>query len=192
MQQDNLELPEIQSACYGYSTIDTSSGAKTNWQKASVGHNADWANDLKRLIGRSQVRQTRWFPGPQGPHGPQGDLGQLGIDSYLYPDDDEERSKIMANNKKGSFRIVRVIVADPNENLSVNDRVLYDSGENITELEDQELFFELEIKQLLVDHNAKRLATLDKEATKKREQDVYLEPIRIKDLQMRVVTLAEF
>jgi hypothetical protein len=52
-----------------------------------------------------------------------------------------------------STRILRVILADPDENLPVEKRVLFQGPEKLTDLTDQELFFELPVQDLLAKHN---------------------------------------
>lgn len=89
-------------------------------------------------------------------------------------------------------RIVKVYIADPNENLSLSDRVLYSGDEQLTDSTDQELFFETPIKELLAKHNELRLHTIDKKASEKSGRDVLLEAVRIRDLKMVVVTVASF
>lgn len=86
-------------------------------------------------------------------------------------------------------RIVKVFVADPNENVPVDKCLLIQGEEKLTELTDQELFFELDIKAALEKHNAYRVTVRNK-AVKEREE--FLEPARIRDLKMTVVTIAQF
>jgi len=94
--------------------------------------------------------------------------------------------------KDSSLRIVRVIIADPDPNLPLENRVLHDSKEITTDLDDRELFFEINIKEKLDAHNAVRAKTIDKDASKEKTKDVFLEPLRIRDLKMTVVTVAQF
>lgn len=89
-------------------------------------------------------------------------------------------------------RIVKVFIADPNENLPLDKRILYSGDEKLTDLTDQELFFEVPIKELLDAHNAVRAATRDRKQTEKFGREVFLEPVRIRDLKMVVTTVAEF
>jgi hypothetical protein len=89
-------------------------------------------------------------------------------------------------------RIVKVYIADPDTALELNKRVLHSGEEQLTDLSDQELYFDIAVGDLLKEHNALRSQTLDKKATAKAGKDVYLEPIRIRDLKMVVVTIAEF
>ena len=101
-----------------------------------------------------------------------------------------------ANEVKGTpvstTRIVKVIIADTNDNLPLNKRVLYTGDEQLTDLTDQELFFEVPIAELLAKHNDTRKATVDKKASEKFGRDIFLEPVRIRDLKMVVVTVAQF
>lgn len=96
------------------------------------------------------------------------------------------------SNQEAALRIVRVIVADPDINLPLANRVLHDSKEKITDLDDRELFFEINIKDILDAHNKVREVTIDKAATKESGKQINLEPIRIRDLKMTVVNIAAF
>lgn len=84
-------------------------------------------------------------------------------------------------------RIVQVFVADPNDNLSLDDCLLFKGEEKLTDATDQELFFELDIKNMLEIHNAKRIKIVDK---KVKDRTEYLEPAKVRDLKMVVVTVA--
>ena len=84
-------------------------------------------------------------------------------------------------------RVVQVFIADPNENLSLDDCLLFKGEEKLTDATDQELFFELDIKDMLEKHNAKRVTVVDK---KVKDRIEYLEPAKIRDLKMVVVTVA--
>jgi hypothetical protein len=89
-------------------------------------------------------------------------------------------------------RLVRVIIADPDKALQLEDSLIYSGEELFTDSDDQELFFEIDIKPLLEAHNAKRQQTIDKKATNKMGRDVFLEPIKIRNLAMTVVEIARF
>jgi len=86
-------------------------------------------------------------------------------------------------------RLVRVFVVDPDDRIDIEQSLLYDSKEILTDQDDQELFFEIEIKELITKHNAYRAEVVDKEVKDRTE---YLEPVRIRELKMMVVTLADF
>ena len=91
---------------------------------------------------------------------------------------------------KTNRRIVQVFIADPNDNMPLDKSVLYTGEQKLTDLNDTELFFEVPISELLKKHNAIRSTTLDKDASKKAGKDVVLDPARIRDLKMVVVTVA--
>jgi len=95
-------------------------------------------------------------------------------------------------NKIMSKRLVRVFLVDPNENVPVLESVLYQSPEKLTDLTDQELYFEMPVQQLLNEFNIRRVTFLDKKASATRGKDVFLEPARIRDLQMTVLNIASF
>lgn len=91
-------------------------------------------------------------------------------------------------------RIVRVFIADPDPKVTVEKSLLYTGEEKLTDLTDQELFFEIEnVKALLDSHNNEvRIKTEDKLASDKAGRQIFLEPIKIRDLKMTVVTIAAF
>jgi hypothetical protein len=84
-------------------------------------------------------------------------------------------------------RVVQIFIADPNENIPLEDCMLHESERKLTDATDQELFFELDIKGILEKHNAKRTKVIDK---KVKDRTEYLEPAKVRDLKMVVVTVA--
>ena len=89
-------------------------------------------------------------------------------------------------------RIVQVFIADPNENVPLEKSVLYTGEQKLTDLNDTELFFEVPINDLLKTHNTTRITFVDKEASKRAGKDIFLDPVKIRDLKMVVVTVAAF
>lgn len=98
------------------------------------------------------------------------------------------------SSSKGEFmrRVVQVFIADTHRDIPLVNGLLYQGDPTFTDLTDDELFFEIPIKELLDKHNELREKTLDKQATKKSGRDVYLEVARIRDLKMVVVDIAAF
>lgn len=94
--------------------------------------------------------------------------------------------------EKSTRRIVQVFIADPNENVPLDQSVIYTGEQKLTDLNDTELFFEVPIKELLDKHNAQRVKFTDKEASKRAGKDILLDPVKIRDLKMVVVTVAQF
>jgi hypothetical protein len=86
-------------------------------------------------------------------------------------------------------RLVQVFIADPNENIPLDQSLLYSGEQKLTDATDQELFFEVDIKGILEKHNAERIKLVDK---KVKDRTEYLEPAKIRDLKMVVVTVAGF
>lgn len=97
-----------------------------------------------------------------------------------------------SKEQKVAARIVKVFIADPNENVPLEKRVLYSGDEKLTDLTDQELFFEVPITEILVEHNHYRKTLVDKKQAEKFGRDIFLEPARIRDLKMVVVAVAQF
>lgn len=89
-------------------------------------------------------------------------------------------------------RIVQVFIADADQNVPLEHALLHKTEPAFTDSTDQELYFELPVAELLKAHNEKRKAWPDKDATRKSGKDVFLEPIKIRDLKMVVVTIAQF
>lgn len=89
-------------------------------------------------------------------------------------------------------RIIKIYIADPNENIALEKRVLYTGEEKLTDLTDQELFFEVPIAEMLAKHNEERVKTIDKAQASKFGRDIFLDPAKIRDLKMVVVTVATF
>lgn len=89
-------------------------------------------------------------------------------------------------------RLIQVFIVDPDEDLPIKDALLYQGKQKLTDLTDQELFFEIDIKSIMDDHNKKRAKTEDKDMMKATGKKSYLEPVRIRDLKMTVVEVAVF
>lgn len=95
-------------------------------------------------------------------------------------------------DKMPASRIVKVYVADINDNIPLANRILYTGMEKLTDSTDQELFFEVPMSELLAIHNATRAVTVDKAQSAKFGRDIFLEPAKIRDLKMVVVEVATF
>lgn len=101
--------------------------------------------------------------------------------------EDAKPAQKKANPMPAARRIIQVIIADSNENVPLDDCVLYKGEQKLTDATDQELFFEIDIKNILAIHNEKRTKVIDK---KVKERTEYLEPAKVRDLKMVVVTVA--
>jgi len=90
---------------------------------------------------------------------------------------------------KSIRRLVKVIIIDTDENVPLDKCVLYSGAEKLTDATDQELFFEIDIKNILDKHNEYRVTLKDKSVKERVEN---LEPVKIRDLRMVVVNVATF
>lgn len=123
--------------------------------------------------------------GPAGSAGPAGPAGPpAGPAAFMRVGAIAEKLKQEDNMAR---RVVQVFIADPNENVPLENCLLYEGEVHVTDLTDQELFFELDIKDLLIDHNIKRITFVDK---KVKDRTEHLEPAKVRDLKMVVVTVA--
>lgn len=86
-------------------------------------------------------------------------------------------------------RLIQIFIADPDENVPIDQCLLYSGEQNLTDLTDQELFFEVDVKSLLDKHNKARVQLVNKSV---KERVEHLEPARVRDLKMTVVTIAQF
>ena len=86
-------------------------------------------------------------------------------------------------------RLVQVFIADPNENVPLEKAMIYRGEPKFTDATDQELFFEIEINALLKTYNEERVKVVDR---KVKDRTEFLEPVKIRELKMVVVTIAEF
>lgn len=86
-------------------------------------------------------------------------------------------------------RLVKVVIIDPDDKVPLDKCLLHCSDEQLTDLTDQELFFEIDIKNILDKHNEVRTEIVDKTI---KERTEYLEPVKVRDLRMVVVTVASF
>lgn len=96
---------------------------------------------------------------------------------------------IPQKEKKMARRLVRVYVVDPDHKMPLDQSTLHAGEATLTDLSDRELLFELPMKQLLADHNAKRTRVVDKSFKDRTER---LEPVTVDQLKTTVVTLATF
>jgi hypothetical protein len=90
---------------------------------------------------------------------------------------------------KSTRRLVKVIIIDTDENVPLDKCVLYSGDEKLTDATDQELFFEIDIKNILDKYNEYRVTLKDKSVKERVEN---LEPVKIRDLRMVVVNVATF
>lgn len=100
-----------------------------------------------------------------------------------------QETVVMSAGVKNDRRIVQVFIVDPNENVPLDKCLLYKGEEKLTDLNDQELFFEIDIKGLLEAWNAERVKIMDKRVKDRQE---FLEPAKVRDLKMIVTTIASF
>lgn len=86
-------------------------------------------------------------------------------------------------------RLVQVFIVDPDVNVPLDAALIYSGKQKFTDATDQELFFEIDINSHLAAHNKIRSEIMNKSV---KERTEYLEPIKIRDLKMVVVNIAQF
>ena len=156
----NMDLPAIASSTYAASAVNL---AAVNAGGGGFGGANGGAGNALNLAG--QVRRLQVDQFPSAP------------------------INIKENVQMATRRLVQVFIADPNENVPLEESLLYSGEQKLTDATDQELFFEIDIKGVLDKHNAKRAKMVDK---KVKERTEYLEPAKIRDLKMVVVNVAAF
>lgn len=158
--------------------------------------------DMPTMLASSYVSNTfnptDVFTLPTGRSGacdPMGEVETSRIKSVRFPSPPAALSPPPPPLKKDTpmaLRYVQVFIADTNKSLSLEDRILFKGEAKMTDLDDNELFFELDIKDILAKHNAKRVKVVNKDAVPQPTGHVFLEPARVRDLKMTVVTIASF
>jgi hypothetical protein len=141
---------------------------------------------LNTNINRSSPTSSSWSTDTYA-----SDREEAALNEFIHKSD---RIPAMPDTKAPvvDLRIVRVVIADVDKSLPVESRIIHHGIEQVTELTDEELFFEVPIVDLLKKHNELRAKTLNKADTAKAGKDVFLEPIRVRDLRMVVVDIADF
>lgn len=93
------------------------------------------------------------------------------------------------NPMAATRRLVKVVIVDPDDNVPLDQCILYNGSEKLTDATDQELFFEINIQDILSKHNESRVKLVNKKVKERTEN---LEPVKIRDLKMVVVNIASF
>lgn len=83
-------------------------------------------------------------------------------------------------------RLVCVYIVDPDQNIPAEDAVLFQSEPRVTDLGDQDLFYEIDIAGILKKHNTARTKI------RRKGTEQFLEAITATKLSMRVHTLISF
>jgi hypothetical protein len=92
----------------------------------------------------------------------------------------------------GGKRYVQIFIMDPDPQVPLKDSILYMSQPFLTDETDQELRAGLSVLKLIESHNKKRVTMKDKEQSKKFGRDIYLEPVKLRDIRLVVTTIAKF
>ena len=144
---------------------------------------ASHAVNLNHIGGVGQLNQTSWQDSPEANDAFY--VRQLqALQNHVPTTFVNKEEETM-----GSRRLVQVFIADPNENVPLDQALLYSGEQKFTDATDQELFFEIDINNILKKYNEKRMKFVDK---KVKERVEHLEPAKIRDLKMVVVAIASF
>ena len=85
------------------------------------------------------------------------------------------------------LRKVQQFLTDPDDNIPLESRVLYEGDVFLTDESDQELIYRVPVQEILTKHNEYRVTVRDR---RYKDKEVFLEPARIRDLRLTTVTLA--
>jgi hypothetical protein len=170
------DLPQLHSFDYAQHKSDLMRQAQSASQSLND-RSDDFIERARRVIQQNSMsNQLRPFG-----YSPQnGSVGQV------YPSSVDSPT---IKEVKMSRRMVQIFIGDPDERVPVEKSLIHKSEPIVTDLTDQELFYELDLKNLLKSHNEYRTTVLNK---KVKDRTEHLEPVRIKDLSMLVITMAEF
>lgn len=165
MSPTNADLPQMTSSHYmGNSALDMG--------------NVGWASTVGDTASPFQQIQINNPPVPD-----RQEIEELINQLQIDPTKEIEE---MADTSR---RLVQVIIVDPHKRVPLDDCILYHGQPIMTDLDDQELFFSINIMDLLKKHNTKRVKWKTKPTSGK---GVALEPARIRDLAMNIIVMAEF
>lgn len=167
------EMPKLAKAAYANAIYSGDASAVSNTMAVGIG----------RSIGDVH---GQWGFQQQGSQGQHRFIQELLESEEAISAIKPTEEKKMAKPKR---RIVQVFIADPDERVPLDNALLYRGDQHLTDATDQELFYDLDIKDLLEKHNAFRITVADKSVKERAEM---LEPIRARDLQMTVVDVATF
>lgn len=159
------EIPNIASSSHSHSSY--SAGDMMS------GHAVQAGNMMAQYVGANNQFRSGLAQG-----------GLQAAQTYYEPPKKQEIQIMVAIR-----RLVQVFIADPDENVPLDTALIYSGEQKFTDLTDQELFFEVDIKSILATHNDKRAKIINK---KVKERTEHLEPARIRDLKMTVVNIAAF
>lgn len=162
---DNLQIPMMASSAYASNTMSLDAGNFLGY------HPVPAASDAAVRLATQTPRRTI--------------LGAQATTATTHQPNIKEPLPMTTPKR----RLVKVVIVDPNENIPLDQCVLYSGDEKVTDATDQELFFEIDIKDMLAKHNERRVKLVDK---KVKERTEHLEPAKIRDLKMVVVNIAEF
>jgi hypothetical protein len=172
MQHETHELPAMSTASHTHSTYDAGHIG------AGVGDGVLTLGSVNQLLSDPWQNETSEY---------QRRTAFAGVTKQIEKMRQNQPENKMPNR---TMRVVQVFIIDPDEKLPLDKAVLYQGKPELTDKTDQELFFDLDMKQLLADHNVARIAVVDKKSVAATVQ--FLEPARIRDLKMSVVNLATF
>lgn len=183
---------KMDSGCETISNDTAGTFQIVNTGVANIDWDNCWAGEAPAELGKYQQYNHYW---PQV---------YPSIDQYDFQKQIEKsikkQTKQTKNNlqKKGEFyimkRLVQVVVVDPDSRVPDENSIVH-MGEHrfvLTSLSDEDLLLDIDLKSALKTHNQIRSKILDEDRTDNRHSDVFLKPVKVSDLEKRVVVLQKF
>lgn len=170
------ELPQMSATSYTSNT--------TAWEPAAIGSVPRRVGDLPAWEAAVKLAAYSRMAAQQ-----QSDFVIEPPHTSKPKSEPSQKETKMAETTTPARRLVQVFIADPDINVPLDKALLYSGEQQMTDLSDQELFFEIDMAGILKRHNELRGTLTDKSVKSK---TVHLEPARIRDLRMTVVTIASF
>lgn len=173
-------MPQMLSSAHTHSLYSGSGNAIGTIGGTAGMNNAVWqhepgqmmqGSDLNSLLGQAEFQHQN---------------AENQVRKIFNPPSYKQENTKVADPKR---RLVKVVIIDPDDKVPLDKCLLHCSDEHLTDLTDQELFFEIDIKNILDKHNEVRTEIVDKTI---KERTEYLEPVKVRDLRMVVVTVASF
>jgi len=180
----NQELPKIANSVYGASThhYDPNEGLLID-----NSHSFDYIDPTRWKDSKKEIDPVDALK-ILGTAATRTDTSYSSIDKLL-------QGKLhMPKVNEESRRYVQVFVVDADSKIPLSKAVLYKGEPQMTDLSNEELFFTIPMMDLLKAHNEFRKSHVveDEFVSTEKSRKRHLKPIRIKDLSMTVVTIAQF
>jgi hypothetical protein len=112
------------------------------------------------------------------------------IEQMVISNFNQQEEVKMSNVNKTPRRVVNIRIFDEDKGLPVENSLVYSLTDFVTEDSNEEAFREvlmnLDVASALVEHNEVRTSTVNQEVLERTGNEVYLRPVKLKDLRVEI------